>query len=162
MLRGNATGTRHLATLATLAVSMLGSAGSFARAEEKFGQVGPFTILKVYDGNDSTRCVASIRSGKSVLRISMSYDKKYSISVPGVLKNAKLIMYIDQPDGDDISFAAQSDGTRSWGDLDANQFRNFLRIKNEISVQIDGVKFKYPIGKTALADVAKKAEQCNQ
>ena len=148
--------------LGTLVVSMLCSSNSFARAEEKAGQVGPFTIFRVYDGNDSTRCVASIGSGQSVLRISISYDKKYAISVPGVRKNAKLMMYIEPPDGDDISFAATSDGNRSWGDIDAKQFRSFLRIKNEISVQIDGVKFNYLIGNTSLAEVARKTEQCNK
>lgn len=148
--------------LMTLALSTLCSSTSFARSEERAGQVGPFTILRVYDGNNSTRCVASIGSGQSVMRISISYDKKYAISVPGVRKNAKLIMYIEPPDGDDISFAATSDGNRSWGDIDAKQFRNFLRIKNEISVQIDGVKFNYLIGSTSLAEVARKTEQCNK
>ena len=124
--------------------------------------MGPFTILRVYDGNDSTRCVATIGSGPSVFRLSISYDKKYAISVPGVRKNSKLIMYIDPPDGDDISFAAQSNGSRSWGDMDAKQFRNFLRIKNEISVQVDGVKFNYLIGTTSLAEVARRTEQCNR
>jgi hypothetical protein len=148
--------------LTTLAISMLFSSTGFAASEEKVGQVGLFTILRIFEGNDSTRCIASIGSGQSVLRLSISYDKKYAISTPGVRKNSKLIMYIDPPDGDDISFAAQSDGKRSWGSMDAGQFRNFLRIKNEISVQVDGVKFNYPIGTTSLAEVAKKTEQCNK
>jgi hypothetical protein len=107
------------------------------------------------------RCVASLGSGQSVLRLSISYDKKYMISTPGVGKNSNLIMYIEPVDGDDISFNAQSDGRRTWGSLDAQQFRNFLRIKNEISVQVDGVKFNYLIGNTSLAEVARKTEQCN-
>jgi hypothetical protein len=143
-----------------LALAMLCSSNSFAR-DEKVGQVGPFSILRVYDGNDSTRCIFSIGSGQSVLRVSISYDKKYLISVPGVRKASNLIMYIDPPDGDDISFGAQSDGMRSWGGMSASQFRNFLRIKNEISVEVDGVRFNYLIGNTSLAEVARKTEQCN-
>jgi hypothetical protein len=145
-----------------LFISLLFSSNSFAQSEERVDQVGPFTIFRVFDGNDSTRCVASIRNGQSVFRFSISYDKKYSMSAPGVRKNSNLIMYVEPPDGDDISFTAQSDGNRSWGSLDAKQFRNFLRIKNNIVVYVDNVKFNYPIGNTSLAEVARKTEQCNR
>jgi hypothetical protein len=148
--------------LPALVISMLCSPTSFAYSEERVGQVGPFTILRVYEGNDSTRCTAHIGSGQSFFRMSISYDKKYSISTPAVRKNSNLIMYVDPPDGNDISFAAQSDGRRTWGFMDAQQFRNFLRIKNEISVQVDGVKFNYLLGNTSLAEVARKTEQCNR
>jgi hypothetical protein len=77
-------------------------------------------------------------------------------------RNAKLPMYVEPPDGDDISFPAQSDGNRSWGSMDAGQFRNFLRIKNTIVVTVDKVTFSYPIGSTSLAEVARRLEQCNK
>jgi hypothetical protein len=146
---------------AALAVALLGSTSSFAR-EERVGQYGSFTILRVYDGNDSTRCVAATGSGQSTMRVSVSYDKQYAISVPGVRRNNKLLMYVEPPDGDDISFAAQSDGNRSWGSLNAAQFRNFLRIKDAIVVSVDGVTFSYPIGSTSLPELNRRLEQCNR
>ncbi len=146
---------------AALAVILLGSTSSFAR-DERVGQYGPFSILRVYDGNDTTRCVAATGSGQSTMRVSVSYDKKYAISVPGVRRNNKLLMYVEPPDGDDISFPALSDGNRSWGSLDAAQFRNFLRIKNNIVITVDGVTFSYPIGSTSLSELNKRLEQCNR
>jgi hypothetical protein len=147
--------------LGAIAISMFCSSASFARNEEKVGQVGPFTILRVYDGNDSLRCVAALGSGRSLFRFSVSYDKKYAISVPGVAKSNNLMMYIEAPESDDISFPARSDGTRTFGDLDAKQFRNFLRNKKEIVVHVENTKYVFPIGNTSLAEVAKRTEQCN-
>jgi hypothetical protein len=148
--------------LGVAAISAIFNSVSYARGEDKVGQVGPFTILRVYDGNDTTRCVAALGSGTSLFRFSISYDKKYAISVPGVAKSNKLIMYIEPPDGDDISFPARSDGDRTFGDVDAKQFRNFLRIKNQIVVMVENKRFAFPIGNTALPEVARKTEECNK
>jgi hypothetical protein len=82
--------------------------------------------------------------------------------VPGVARKANLLMYVEPPDGDDISFPGQSDGNRSWGSLNASQFRNFLRIRENIVVMVDNVAFSFQIGSTSLPELARRLDQCNQ
>ncbi len=150
-----------LGPLLACAASLTGTE-SLANTNQKFGNVGPFEIIRIYEGNDYTRCAASMGKGNGMLRISYTYDGKTIVSVPGTKKSDTLIMYMDPPGdvGYDLSFPAKSDGSRSWADIDTQQLKTVLRIKKVISVQIDGKKFAWNIGNTSLVDVLAKVKQC--
>lgn len=138
-----------------------------ANTNEKFATVGPFEIIRIYEGQDFTRCAASLGQGSGMLRIAYNAERKYTVSVPGVKKSSDLMMYIEGPeDVDDISFKAQSDGNRTWGNLDKKQVKDFVRTKKQIRVFVnqdnspDQKTFTWPIGNTSLAEVVSKVEQC--
>lgn len=138
-----------------------------ANTNEKFATVGPFEIIRIYEGQDFTRCAASLGQGSGMLRIAYNAERKYTVSVPGVKKSSNLMMYIEGPeDVDDISFKAQSDGNRTWGNLDKQQVKDFARTKKQIRVFVnqdnspDQKTFTWAIGNTSLAEVVSKVEQC--
>ena len=149
--------------------TVMGTPATAANVNEKFGVVGPFEIIRIYEGGgqDYTRCAASMGKGNGMLRISYTHDGKTVISVPGVSRRANLMMYVT-PSGNenDLSFAAETDSNRSWAEIDNNQLKIFLRIKKTIEVQVGqsgtpGAKtFSWNIGNTSLTDVLAKVKQC--
>lgn len=159
----------RLTPLLICAAAIIGTSARAANVNEKFATVGPFEIIRIYEGGgqDYTRCAASMGKGNGMLRIAHTHDGKTIISVPGVSKRADLMMYIT-PSGndDDLSFAAQTDGNRSWADIDSHQLKTFLQIKKVIEVQLGqsdtpGMKkFSWDIGNTSLVGVLAKVKQC--
>jgi hypothetical protein len=140
------------------------STASYAITTEKFSTVGSFDVVRAYDGNDYTRCYATLGSGRTMVRFGYSIvTKQFAITVPGNRKFKGVTMYVEPLDGDDLTFPAESDGTRTWafmGVRGAQQLERFLRVRDKITVHIDNASYNFPIGKTSMTEVANQLQQC--
>lgn len=144
---------------ALLFISLLVPAAQAQRRDERVGNVGNVTVLRVWEGGRFDRCYGMVPGIGGGARLFWNVRRDYILTVPGVGTGQALNVAISTPRGM-IQTGGAIAGGRTVITLNQRQAEQLMSLRRAFEVDVQGTIFPYTLQGVTMEDVFVAVENC--